>query len=206
MGNKMKILEQNGTPNSDRVRMLILEKNISVSYEQVNSSEAEHNALTGSHVKPFQRVPALILDDGQSISEITAICRYLEESQSQPVLMGEDPMEKAEIEMWNKRIELYLFDFLYQQTLIDIPGWAEINRPKAEEAFSMLNDQLTNNQFISGKSFSLADISAFVAIRTLISQKVPPSRELEGLENWYRIIANRPSAQTPGEEEQRCSA
>ncbi len=202
----MKIFEENATPNSDRVRIFLAEKSMDIVFEQVNSSEVEHNSQTTQSIKPFLKIPALVLDNGQTISEVTAICRYMEECQPAPALMGENPQEKSQVEMWNKRLEFNLFDFLFQQTLVNIPGWAEINRPKSEEAFSILNDELGTRSFIAGNSFSLADISAYVAVQALIDLKVAPGKELENLEKWYMLVAERPSTRKSIAQEQRFSA
>ncbi|MGH1351717.1 MAG: glutathione S-transferase family protein [Methyloligellaceae bacterium] len=202
----MKILEENATPNSERVRIFLAEKNINIPFEQVNSSEADHNFQTFHNIRPFQKVPAIILDNGEAISEVSAICRYLEEVQPEPGLMGEGAPERSRVEMWNKRLELYLFDFLYQQVLSDIPGWAEINRPKAEEAFSVLNEELATRPYIAGNSFTLADISAYIAIHALIKLKVSPGKELTHLEKWYMLVAARPGCRISTPEIQKQSA
>ena len=54
-------------------------------------------------------VPVLELDDGSYLSESVAICRYLEGLHPEPNLLGRDLREQAEIERWNRRMELELF-------------------------------------------------------------------------------------------------
>jgi len=53
-------------------------------------------------------VPALELDDGTTISESVAICRYLEALYPEPNLFGRDAREQAVVEMWTRRCEFYL--------------------------------------------------------------------------------------------------
>ena len=48
----------------------------------------------------------LELDDSTCISESMAICRYFEEISPEPRLFGTTPLDKALIEMWNRRSEL----------------------------------------------------------------------------------------------------
>src|SRR5215469_10271457 len=54
-------------------------------------------------------VPVLELDDGSCLSESVAICRYMEGLRPEPNLLGRDLREQAEMERWNRRMELELF-------------------------------------------------------------------------------------------------
>ncbi len=56
-------------------------------------------------INPLCQVPALELDDGTILTESVAICRYFEEIHPEPPLMGRDTVDKAIVEMWNRRME-----------------------------------------------------------------------------------------------------
>src|SRR5262249_49673180 len=58
---------------------------------------------------PSGGVPVLEFDDGSCLAESIAICRYLEGLHPEPNLFGRDLREQAQIEMWNRRMELELF-------------------------------------------------------------------------------------------------
>jgi glutathione S-transferase len=53
-------------------------------------------------------VPVLELDDGTCISESVSICRYLEDLHPEPNLFGRDAKERANVDMWIRRIEFRL--------------------------------------------------------------------------------------------------
>ena len=57
-------------------------------------------------MNPMGTMPVLELDDGAFLSESVAICRYVEEElKPEPNMFGVIPRERAEIEMWNRRME-----------------------------------------------------------------------------------------------------
>lgn len=77
-------------------------------------------------------MPVLELDDGTTISESHAICRYLEEKYPEPPLMGQTALERAQIEMWNRRMELELLNPLVSTFVHTNPMWKGI-RPQVPE-------------------------------------------------------------------------
>lgn len=100
----MKLYHAQGTPSSRKVRMFLHEKKVEVPMEDVT----EGFALAGWYKKqyPHALVPMLELDDRTQLGEAVAICRYFEECQPDPPLMGVDAREKAVVEMWERRAYL----------------------------------------------------------------------------------------------------
>jgi glutathione S-transferase len=99
----MKLLDQPQAPNPRRVNIFLAEKGIEIPREILNIPKKEHLSDEIKALNPMQRLPILILDDGTALSESVAICRYIEELHSEPPLMGTTAMEKAVIEMWQRR-------------------------------------------------------------------------------------------------------
>ena len=126
----MKIIEQARAPNPRRVRIFLAEKGIPMTYEQVSLADMEHKTESFRSLNPFLSVPVLVLDDGTAVSESMAICRYFEEVQPEPRLMGETPLEKATIEMWARRMELELFYRVAQCFRHLHPAMAELEKPQ----------------------------------------------------------------------------
>ncbi|MGH8336677.1 MAG: glutathione S-transferase N-terminal domain-containing protein, partial [Gammaproteobacteria bacterium] len=104
----MKIYDSKGAPNPRRVRVFLAEKGIQVPYEPVDIGKAVNRQAEFLKINPLAGVPVLELDDGTHIAESVAICRYFEEMQPEPPLFGVGAKERAEVEMWNRRIELAL--------------------------------------------------------------------------------------------------
>jgi glutathione S-transferase len=92
------------TPSSRKVRMFLHEKKIEIPMEDVT----ERFALAAWNKKqyPHAMVPMLELDDQTQLGEAVAICRYFEECQPDPPLMGVGAREKAVAEMWERRAYL----------------------------------------------------------------------------------------------------
>src|SRR5271156_3285232 len=105
----MKIYDTTIAPNPRRVRIFLAEKGISIPYEQVDLAKAENRQPPFLAKNPLGGVPVLELDDGTLIAESVAICRYFEELHPNPPLMGTGALERAQVEMWQRRMELALF-------------------------------------------------------------------------------------------------
>ena len=101
----MKLYQSIG-PNPHVVRMFIAEKGIDIRMETVDVLGGENRKENYLKINPRGQSPALVTDSGQLISEITAICEYLEELHPAPPLVGTTPEERAEVRMWTRRIDL----------------------------------------------------------------------------------------------------
>lgn len=201
----MKIIETRTAPNPRRVRIFLAEKGITVAYEQRDLMAGELKDAAFTALNPLQRVPVLILDDGTAISESVAICRYFEEAEPAPPLFGTGPVGRAQVEMWQRRAELGLwlavaqaFRHLHPKMAhLEVPqvaAWGEANKLKALEMMTMLDVQLRGNQFLAGDQYSIADITALVAIDYLKPAKIALPEGLEGLKRWHAEVSARPSA------------
>lgn len=190
-------------PNPRRVRIFAAEKGIELPTEHVDIMAGEqfrdHAARVGRH-----HLPALRLADGRWLTESVAICRYLEALVPEPNLMGADPLETAEIEMWQRRVELELFlpvaavlrhgNPKMAVMEVQCPPWAEANRPRVEAALRALDARLAASQYVAGPRFSIADITALVALdfMRVIRTRIP--EDCPALAAWHTRVAARPSA------------
>src|ERR1700759_2706610 len=104
----MKLYDGGRAPNPRRVRIFLAEKGIAVPLEAVELAAFAHRSAAFTAVNTLQRVPALQLDGGNIITESIAICRYFEELNPEPPLFGHGALDRASIEMWNRRLELHL--------------------------------------------------------------------------------------------------
>lgn len=210
----MKIIEDARAPNPRRVRIFLAEKDIEIPFEQIEIMKSEHKTPEFTAKNPFQRVPILVLESGTVISESVAICRYFEELEPDPPLMGKDPLDKARVEMWNRRMELNLLFHVAHvfrhthpaMTDLEVPQiseWGEANRPKVLETLKFLDQELENRAFIAGDRFSIADITAKVAIDFLKPAKIEQPEELKHLARWYDEVSSRPSMKTPQKDQDK---
>src|ERR1700750_2514403 len=103
----MKLYDGGRAPNPRRGRIFLAEKGISVPLEQVDLGSLQQKSAAFTAINPVQRVPALVLDDGTVVTESIAICRYFEALHPEPPLFGSGALAAAQVEMWNRRIELH---------------------------------------------------------------------------------------------------
>jgi glutathione S-transferase len=200
----MKIYNSSTAPNPRRVRVFLAEKGITVPLEEVDIVKAANRTPEFKQKNPLGTVPVLELDDGTHIAESVAICRYFEALHPQPPLMGTGAKEQALVEMWNRRMELYLFlpvtdAFRHQHEffkgrITQVPAYGEVQRANAEQSFKWLDQVLSDRFFIAGDDFSIADITALCAVDFARVSKIRIQPEQKHLARWYAAVSSRSSA------------
>ena len=202
----MKLYTSHRAPNPRRVRWVMAEKGI----EDVELVEVD--IMVGEHKTPEYRtrvgvphVPALELDDGTTVSESVAICRYLEALHPEPNLFGCDAREQAVIEMWTRRCEFYLANpimlsvrhshpALAALEAAQMPQLADYNRLAAEKFMKTLDRRLADHEFLASDRFTIADIVAVVGLDFARLIKYRPPEELTHLARWLEAGRARPAA------------
>ena len=201
----MKLYDGGRAPNPRRVRIFLAEKGVTVPTEQIDLGKLQQRSDAYTAINPMQRVPALVLDDGTVIAESIAICRYFEAMQPDPPLFGRGALESARVEMWNRRAELHLlfpvasvFQHLHpaMKAMVDpqVAEWGEANKPRAFEFLRFLDGELQNRPFVAGPDYSVADITALVAVDFMRVSKLAVSEDLVEVRRWHQAVSARPSA------------
>lgn len=196
-------------PNPRMVRMFMAEKGID------NIPKVEVDLLAGENrrepytteVNPAGQCPALELDDGTVIAEITAICEYLDEiKKDTPSLIGDTPAERAATRMWTRRIDLNIvepgtngFRFseglkLFQSRIRCIPDAADGLKATARDKLAWIDGLLGSKPFIGGGKIGMADILLFAFIDFFNGVKQPLDPANKNLSGWYERMKARPSA------------
>jgi glutathione S-transferase len=201
----MKLYDGGRAPNPRRLRIYLAEKGITVPTEQVDLGALEQKSAAFTAINPLQRVPALVLDDGTVITESIAICRYFEFSHPDPPMFGEGALGQAMVEMWNRRIEQNLlvpvtqaFRHLHPaMKAMEVPQvreWGEANKAKALEFLPILDRQLERTPFVAGARYSVADITALVAVDFMKPAKLTVPPECRHVLRWRADVMSRESA------------
>ena len=209
----MKFFDFGMAPNPRRARIFMAEKGIEgVEIIQIDLGDNRENVGEEYRsINPSCTVPALVLEDGTLISESVAICRYFEEVQPNPPLMGRNPKEKAVVEMWQRQVELQGYmpageafrnynkrfagralagNDSYEQ----IPELVTRSRTRVERFFNLLNDHMESREFIASDVFSIADITAYVMVDFAGWSKMGITESQTHLKRWYDSIKARPSS------------
>jgi glutathione S-transferase len=201
----MKLFDGGRAPNPRRVRIFLAEKGIEVPLVRVDMAAMEHRQGEVASRNPLQRLPVLELDDGTVLTESVAICRYFEEIQPEPALFGRGALGKAQVEMWQRRVEQNLFfpvaqafrhihPAMKEWEVPQVPEWGEVNKPKAIEFLKLLDAELSAREFVAGDAYSIADITGLVALDFMKPARIAIPDELANVARWRQAIAGRPSA------------
>lgn len=200
----MKIYEFNQAVNPRRVRIFLAEKSVDVPYSEINIRSGENLSGPLSEKNPTTKVPFLELDDGNFIGETTAICRYFEELYPQPALLGSNPLEKAQIEMWQRIAELSLLQKLimgfqhttgiYKDRMIPVPEFGEISIEEAKSSLDIFEEQLEKYAYLAGDHYSIADITLLCALDfAKLRLDIEIGNEYPSIKRWYQLVCDRPS-------------
>ena len=201
----MKLYDYKAGPNPRRVRIFLAEKGISVPLVHTDIVKREQKTPDFLAKNPIGSIPVLELEDGTCISESVAICRYFEELHPDPPLFGITPLEKATIEMWLRRVELNFMvpvgmvwihgHPLTARLIKQIPEAADQNRKRVHMGYKLLDDQLADNAFVAGDTYSVVDAVLLASLdfaNGLVG--VPYDPELGHLKRWHDAVSARPSA------------
>jgi glutathione S-transferase len=209
----MKLYQSNGSPNSRRVRIFLAEKGISIPIVPVDLGAKEQFCEAYVAINPRRVVPTLVLDDGAAIGEVPAIQHYLEEVHPEPPLLGTTPKTKAQVAMWDRRVEQEGFASVMEAVrnavpslksraiagphdYEQIPALVERSKQRVRNFYADFNARLADVPFIAGDVFSVADITAIVTIDFATrAAGLPIEPEQTALKLWYDAVSTRASIQ-----------
>jgi glutathione S-transferase len=178
----MKLYDMRQAPNPRRVRIFLAEKGVAIPSEEVDIQAGANLDQAYLAINPRGVVPTLVLDDGRILDESVAICRYIEGLHPEPNLFGVSAWEAADVERWQRRME---FDGMFNVAAAfrntapayaergapgagpatpAIPAMAERGQLLARQWMDRLEDHLAGRDFIASERFTIADITAFVAL------------------------------------------
>lgn len=202
----MKLYNSTG-PNPHVVRMFAAEIGQPLELVAVDIMAAENRQGAYLAKNPAGQLPALELDDGTLISEITAICEYFDDLKGNTSLIGTTPEARANTRMWTRRIDLGIcenlangFRFaeglpLFKDRMTTIPAAADDLKQIARDKLQWLDGQMGSGDYICGDELTLADILlyCFLAFGGAVGQ--PYDESLPNIHPWFQRLAARPSAQ-----------
>ncbi|MDB3966317.1 glutathione S-transferase family protein [Porticoccaceae bacterium] len=206
----MKFYDCTTAPSPRRVRILMAEKGIELDTIQVDLMKAEQLTPEFLKINPLGQVPVLELDDGTRISQVMAICRYLEEIYPDNPLFGRDPVERAKVESINDQLQangmVAVMEAFRNATpgfvnralpgphnYAQIPALSERGMLRLDDFFSDLEAHLASNQYMVEDYFSVADITGFTVVEFARWVKKSIPDECSKVNRWYHQIKQRPS-------------
>jgi glutathione S-transferase len=192
-------------PNPRIVRMFIAEKGIDMPRQAVDLRKGENREAEHLKRNPHGQMPTLELDDGSYLSEITAICEYLEEKYPAPPMIGATPEARAECRMWTRRVDLNICEPLangyrygealrfFQKRIPVAPEASPGLKMIAANRLQWLDGQIAGKDYLCGKRFTLADILLYcwVDFGGEVGQPLDPANS--NIAAWLARVAERPS-------------
>lgn len=205
----MKLFDGGLAPNPYTVRLFIAERGgLNLDVEKVDLLDLQNRREPYLSVNPRGEVPALVLDDGRVLTEITAICEYLDEVASGPSLIGATPEERALTRMWTRRLDGEIaqrfIDWwrgseeavaFYRGNRVPTTGGRSESRLIADQGLNRLDADLEGRAFLFGDRPGLADVLLFafmVTMKDVVPWLNPPGRH--NVAAWFERMAARPAA------------
>ena len=203
----MKLYNSMG-PNPHMVRMYAAELGVDLALEDVDLMGGENRQAAFLAKNPSGQSPALELDDGTVLAEITAICEYLDDITDGKSLIGSTPEERANTHMWTRRVDLNICEPLgngfryaeglqiFESRMITIPEAANGLKRIAQAKLTWLDEQMSDGrEFVAGASLSMADILLYSMMVFFAGVGQPLNPENTNVQAWFDRMAARPSAQ-----------
>jgi glutathione S-transferase len=193
-------------PNPRAVRIFMAERGVELPKVEIDLRGGENRQAPYLAKNPAGQCPALELDDGTVITEITAICEYLDETAPGASLIGKNAAEKAETRMWVRRLDLNIlepmangFRFgeglrMFQNRIRCIPQASADLKATAQDWLARLDGLMAGKNYICGERLSLADILVFAFVDFFAGIGQPINPELKNIVAWHARMAARPSA------------
>lgn len=199
----MKLYDNPHAPNPRRVRMVLVEKAIDYEREILDLGAGDNLEDDFCSKNPSAKVPVLELDDGLCLAETGAICRFLDEAYPAVPLYGSGVKQRAMIDMWDHRMEFGLLihaamgfqhtSGFFKDRMTPVEAWGKESIKNFLSVLPVLEAQLTNNEWIAGDEFSIADITAVCAIDFVRVVKVRVGDEYPNIQRWHAAMKQRPS-------------
>ena len=197
-------------PSPRRARILLAEKGLAFDTVQVSLRSGEQFGDAYRLINPLCTVPALRTEEGLLLADNAAIAAYIEACYPEPPLLGRTPAQKAEIASWQWRMEfeglIAIAEALRNGSpamvnralpgpvnYAQIPELAQRGQLRVQHFFTTLEVRLSAHEFVAGSSFSIADITAVVALDFARVVKHKPGEAHPQLQRWRAAMALRPA-------------
>jgi len=197
-------------PSPRRARILLAEKGIRHETIQVDLRNGEHLGEAYRRINPQCTVPALRTEEGALLTDNASITAWAEAQYPEPPLLGTTPLEKAEVAGWNWRIEfeglLAIAEAMRNTSpamanraltgpvnYAQIPELGKRGLERVRQFFVVLDERLEGRDYVAANRFSVADITAVVAVDFARIVKVKPGEQHPNLVRWRAKMAERPA-------------
>lgn len=197
----MHLYNYDSAPNPRRLVLFMQHKGIELPTTQIDMREQQHRGEDFLAINPLGTLPALVTDEGVLLTEVIAICDYLEAYYPQRSLMGTTPLERALVLSWDHRIFTSIYESFAEMLrngspafahralpgpidVEQIPALVDRGRHRFRASLALFDAELGEKPFLCGDRLTLADIDLLVAteVARWVKEAVPES--CERLHRW----------------------
>nr|7MIQ_A Chain A, Glutathione S-transferase [Vibrio parahaemolyticus]7MIQ_B Chain B, Glutathione S-transferase [Vibrio parahaemolyticus] len=206
----MKLYETAMTPSCKRVSIFLKEIGGEVERVALNVREGDNLSESFKQKSVNGKVPLLELDDGTTICESVAICRYLDEAfENDLALFGANQLERAQVEMWHRVVEfqgLYAafqafrnITAIYQDRENCVAAWGEESKSRVLEFLPTLDTRLSESEYIATDQFSVVDITGYIFIGFAVNGlSIEVFEKYPNIARWFEQVSARDAFQSSG--------
>ncbi|TOA26070.1 glutathione S-transferase [Vibrio parahaemolyticus] len=204
----MKLYETAMTPSCKRVSIFLKEIGGEVERVALNVREGDNLSESFKQKSVNGKVPLLELDDGTTICESVAICRYLDEAfENDLALFGANQLERAQVEMWHRVVEfqgLYAvfqafrnITAIYQDRENCVAAWGEESKSRVLEFLPTLDKRLSESEYIATDQFSIVDITGYIFIGFAVNGlSIEVFEKYPNIARWFEQVSARDAFQS----------
>lgn len=191
-----------GLPKTSAGRCIWALEEVGTPYtlKEVDLRNKEHKSPEFLKINPNGKVPAMV-DGDVTLFESMAINFYLADTYKKE-LLGSSPLEKGQVYQWSFWSVAELQDPIIQVFIqkVFVPAdkrdhnVIEENEKKLPALLSVLNSSLAGKKFLTGNSFTLADLNtaSVVSICNAIGEDLS---SYPNIKTWLSAISDRPAFQ-----------
>ena len=192
-----------GSPYAWSVMLAMEVKGLAYEPRVLNRTRDEHKAPEFLAINPRGLVPVLKNGD-LVICEAVAILAYLDKKHPEPPLLGLNAVERAQVEMWNRRMELEILlpsinvfahtHEMWKGVWTQIPEWGELCRENALARLEWLDGEIAGREYVVNDTYTVADITLQCALVLGKAVGVRVPENLSNVNAWFERVAARPTA------------
>jgi glutathione S-transferase len=198
----MHLYSYDSAPNPRRLVLFLQYKGIELPTTQIDMRENRHREAEFLAINPLGTLPALLTDEGVLLTEVVAICDYLEALYPDRPLMGSSPLQRALVLSWDHRFYVSLFEAFAEMLrnrspafahralpgpidVEQIPELVARGRHRFRESLKLFDAELGEQPFFCGSEVTLADIDLLVCLDVASWVKESLPEECTTLKAWY---------------------
>lgn len=203
----MKLYETAMTPSCKRVSIFLKEIGGEVERIALNVREGDNLSEPFKSKSVNGKVPLLELDDGTTICESVAICRYLDEAfENDLALFGANQLERAQVEMWHRVVEfqgLYTafqafrnITAIYQDRENCVAAWGDESKSRVLEFLPVLDKRLSESERIATDNFTIVDITGYIFVGFAVNGlSIEVFETYPNIARWFEQVSVREAFQ-----------